>query len=297
MKYIITGAAGNISGLLARRLVAAGHHVTVIGRNEDHLQELVHAGIHTAIGSLEDLPFLKQAFSDADAVYTMVPPNPISNDQIGFHERLGVNYAEAIKHSRIQYVVNLSSIGAHLPKGAGLPSGLFRVERILNSLPIAVKHLRAGYLYQNLFANIGLINNLGIMGSNFSVDANSLPIVSSADIAAAATEELLALDFAGHSVRYVVSDETGTDQIASTIGKAIGKEDLKWTPLDDKQVLYGLLQFGLSRDAAQHIVEIGCAINKGILMEDYYQNRPASLGVIRLSDFAQVFAQAYQSAQ
>jgi uncharacterized protein YbjT (DUF2867 family) len=297
MKYVITGAAGNISGLLARRLAAAAHQVTVIGRNEDHLQELVQAGIQTAIGSLEDLPFLKQIFDGADAVYTMVPPNPISNDQIGFHEKLGVNYAEAIKQTGVQYVVNLSSIGAHLPRGAGLPSGLFRVERILNSLPIAVKHLRAGYLYQNLLANIGLINNMGIMGSNFSVDDNSLPIASAADIAAVAASELLALNFTGHSVRYVVSDETGTSQIADTIGKAIGKKDLKWTRLADDQVLYGLLQFGFSKDAADHIVQTGSAIDKGILMEDYYLNRPATLGAIRLSDFAQVFAHVYRSAQ
>jgi uncharacterized protein YbjT (DUF2867 family) len=297
MKYVITGAAGNISGLLVRRLAAAGHQVTVIGRNEDHLQELLQAGVQTAIGSLEDLPFLKQVFRGADAVYTMVPPNPISNDQIGFHEKLGVHYAEAIQHAGIQYVVNLSSIGAHLPKGAGLPSGLFRVERILNSLPIAVKHLRAGYSYQNLFANIGLINNMGIMGSNFSADDNDLPIASAADIATAAAEELLTLDFTGHTVRYVVSDETGTDQIAGTIGKAIGKEDLRWTRLADEQVLFGLLQFGFSKDAADHIVQTGSAIDKGILMEDYYLNRPATLGTIRLSDFAQVFAHVYQSAQ
>ena len=39
------------------------------------------------------------------------------------------------------------------------------------------------------------------------------------------------------------------------------------------------------------------AIDKGILMEDYYLNRPATLGAIRLSDFAQVFAHVFQSAQ
>lgn len=297
MKYVITGAAGNISGLLARRLVAAGHQVTVIGRNEDHLQELVQAGIQTAIGSLEDGSFLKQVFSGADAVYTMVPPNPISNDQIGFHEKLGVNYAEAIQHAGVQYVVNLSSIGAHLPKGAGLPSGLFRVERILNRLPIAVTHLRAGYFYQNLFAHVGLINSMGIMGSNFMVDDNKLPIASATDIAGVAASALLALDFTGHSVRYVVSDEIGTNQIADAVGKAIGKKDLKWTRLANDQVLYGLLQFGFSKDAADHIVQIGSAIDKGILMEDYYLNRPATLGAIRLSGFAQVFAYVYQSAQ
>jgi uncharacterized protein YbjT (DUF2867 family) len=39
MKYVITGGAGHISKPLAEQLLAAGHEVTVIGRNEEHLKE------------------------------------------------------------------------------------------------------------------------------------------------------------------------------------------------------------------------------------------------------------------
>ncbi len=41
MNYVITGGAGHISKPLAEALLAAGHQVTVIGRNAANLQELV----------------------------------------------------------------------------------------------------------------------------------------------------------------------------------------------------------------------------------------------------------------
>lgn len=280
--------------MLSKQLAAAGHTVIVIGRNPEHLKELP---VQTAIGSLEDVDFLKRAFEGADAVYTMVPPNPVSNDQMGYHEMLARNYADAITHSGIRYVVNLSSMGAHLATGGGLPSGLHRVENILNTLPVNIKHIRASYFYLNLMTNISLIKQMGIMGNNYSVEAGKLPIAAAVDIAAAAGEELQSLNFKGHSVRYVVSDETGTDEIASVIGQAIGQAQLPWVRLEDEQMYNAMLQFGLSKDLANAIVQTGSAIDKGILMEDYYLNRPAVLGAVRLPDFAKLFAHVYQSVQ
>ena len=80
MKYVITGAAGHISKPLAEKLLKAGHDVTVIGRNTENLRSLIELGAKAAIGSVQDVDFLKKAFAGADAVYTMSPPNYDTND-------------------------------------------------------------------------------------------------------------------------------------------------------------------------------------------------------------------------
>ena len=67
MKYVITGAAGNVARPLTEKLLAAGQDVTVIGRNAEHLKPLTGKGARAAIGEIEDVPFLKQAFAGADA--------------------------------------------------------------------------------------------------------------------------------------------------------------------------------------------------------------------------------------
>ena len=296
MKYVITGAAGNISKPLALQLLNAGHTVTVISRNESNVKELTDAGATTAIGSVEDLSFLTAAFAGADAVYTMVPPNHNPVNWKAYIGSVGAIYAKAIAANKIKYVVNLSSIGAHLPDGVGPVSGLYRVEQALNTLQdVNVKHLRPAYFYQNLLANVGLIKGMGIMGSNFSVEEGKFVIVDPTDIATVAAEELLSLSFTGKSARYIASDEVSTAQIASVIGTAIGKPALPWVAFTDEQALGGMLQAGLPAEVANNFVEMGSSIQTGMMMEDYWKHRPTTLGKIKLADFAKVFAQIYNA--
>lgn len=295
MKYVITGGAGHISKPLAEALLAAGHQVTVIARNAANLQELVNKGAKAAIGSVTDVPFLTTAFAGADAVYIMNPPDYTSTTVKATLEQTGKNFTAALKANNIKYVVQLSSIGAHLPEGVGPVSGLYRVEQSLRTLPGAnVLHLRPSYFYYNLFSNLGLIKQAGIAGGNFSVADKKFPIVDPSDIAAVAAEELLKLDFKGHQVRYIVSDEVGTDAIASALGKAIGKPDLAWVKFPDDQAKAGMLQAGLTEDLADNYIEMGHAIDTGIMFEDYWKHKQP-LGKVKLDDFAKTFAAAYNS--
>lgn len=294
MNYVITGAAGHISHALTLQLLAAGHTVTVVGRNEKNLQPLISKGARTAIGSVEDPAFMEKTFTGADAVYTMVPPNMGAADMKGLIEETGKNYTAAIRAAGVKNVVNLSSTGAHLAAGCGPVSGIHRVEQSLNTLTgVNILHLRPSYFYQNLLANIGLIKHAGIIGSNFSIPDGRFPIVDPSDIAAVAAEALLKLEFRGVSHRYIASDEVGTDKIAAVLGKAIGKPDLQWIRFTDEQALGGMLQAGLAKDVSENYVEMGQAMDSGKMFEDYWNNRPATLGKVKLEDFAKEFAAAY----
>ena len=93
MKYVITGAAGNISKPLAEKLLKAGHDVTVISRHEKNIQSLISLGAHAAIGSVEDTDFLTKTFTGADAIYTMVPPHFGATDWKGYIGQIVKNFA------------------------------------------------------------------------------------------------------------------------------------------------------------------------------------------------------------
>ena len=99
MKYVITGAAGNISKPLAEKLLKAGHEVTVISRQEKNIESLISQGAQAAIGSVEDIDFLTKTFTGADAVYTMVPPHFGATDWKAYIGQIGKNFATAIKNS------------------------------------------------------------------------------------------------------------------------------------------------------------------------------------------------------
>jgi len=296
MKYVITGSLGNISKPLSQALVNAGHDVTIITSKQENATAIETLGAKAAIGSVEDAAFLTKAFTGADAVYTMVPPNFGAPEWKKWIGNIGKNYASAIKASGIKYVVNLSSIGAHAHDGVGPVSGLHLAEEALNTLTdVNIKHLRPAYFYPNLFSNISLIKNMGIIGSNFAINENKFPIADPVDIVTVAAAELLQLSFTGHSVRYIASDEVSTDAIAAEIGKAIGKPDLQWVPFTNEQAYDGMKQAGLPEEVAKNYAEMGNAINTGIMSEDYWKNHPATLGKTKLPDFAKVFAAVYNA--
>jgi len=293
MKYVITGSLGNISKPLSQCLIEAAHDVTIITSKQENAAAIEALGAKAAVGSIEDVDFLTKTFTGADAVYTMVPPKWDPIDWKGWFGKIGENYTAAIKASGVNYVVNLSSIGAHMPDGAGPVSGLHRVETALNSLDhVNVKHLRPAYFYQNFLANIGMIKHANIIGGNFG--SERMPLIHPTDIAAVAAEELLNLDFEGHSIRYIVGDERTGKEIASVIGAAVGKPELPWIVFSDEQSLQGAIQAGLPEEVAKNYTEMGHAIRTGAFLEEYEQHKTAFSNT-KLEDFAKEFAGAYNA--
>jgi uncharacterized protein YbjT (DUF2867 family) len=295
MQFVVTGAAGHVSKPLTELLLARGHEVTVIGRKAENIAGLVRLGAKAAVGDLQDVPFLTKTFRDADGVYLMVPPNFQGSDLKKISTETAEGFSIAIKSSGVRNAVFLSSYGAHRLSDAGAISGLGRAEAVLNKLVgVNVLHLRAGYFYTNLLLSIDLIKQSGVMGNMFTIPAGTFTVVDTDDIALAAADALTKLEFKGHSYKYIVSDESGTDEIASVIGKAIGKPDLKWVKFpaaDFKQVLRS---FGFAEGAANEYVEMFTTLETGLLFEDYVKVKP-KLYPTKIEDFAKKFAAAYRA--
>jgi len=294
MKITLTGSLGNISKPLAEILIKNGHKVTIISSDSKKVSDIEALGATAAIGSVSDSAFLTHAFKGADAIYTMVPPNWGVSNYRQYIAETGKNYLEAIKASGVKRVVNLSSIGAHLSGGTGPIAGLYDVEHTLNTLDdIAIKHLRAGIFYINFFFDMGVIRSRGIMGNNYG-EKTKLIMTHPRDIAAAAAQELQG-SFEGQRHRYVVSDEREISQIVKILGTAIDKPELPWVQFSDKETFAGMTSAGMSEAIARTYVEMGTAINGGILFEDFNQHRPEVWGSTKLVDFVKEFAAVYKS--
>jgi uncharacterized protein YbjT (DUF2867 family) len=293
MKITLTGSLGNISKPLAEQLISAGHQVTVISSNADKIAEIEKLGAKAAIGSVYDVDFVAKSFAGADAVYTMVPPNfgvPNFRQYVGGTAQ---KYAEAISKAGVKRVVNLSSIGAHLDGGTGPISGMYDAEITLNKLEgVSVKHVRAPFFYTNFFNNIDMIKHQGFLGSNY--DSNRrLVMVHPKDIAAAVAEELQGSS-TGKGIRYLVSDERITGEIATVLGTAIGKPDLQWIEFTDEQAYNGMLKSGIPPEIARNFVEMGTVVRSGILWEDYNLHKPVASGSRKLESFAKEFADRFK---
>jgi uncharacterized protein YbjT (DUF2867 family) len=296
MKIIVTGSLGNISKPLAEKLLAENHDVTIISSKAEKKPLIEAMGAKAAIGSVEDVDFLTNVFKGADAVYTMVPPYFGASDWKKHIARIGENLATAVKSAGVKYVVNLSSVGAHMPEGCGPVSGLYYTEKALNNLEgVNAKHLRPGFFYTNFYANIGMVKHMGIIGSNYGA-GTPMMLADPDDIAAVAAEELTNLTFTGKSIRYIASDERTADEIAKTLGNAIGKPDLNWVEFGDADSLSAMQQNGLPEEVAKNYVEMGTALRSGEMAKEYNASKPVPLQKTKLETFAQKFAGAYSKA-
>lgn len=296
MKVIVTGSLGHISKPLTRELAQKGHSVTVISSSPERQKDIEDLDATAAIGSLEDSRFLAANFSGADAVYCMVPPNNYFDhdlDLIEYYRRIGNNYAQAIEQSGVKRVVNLSSIGAHLDKGNGILLGAHDVENILNELSqdIAITHMRPTAFYYNLYGYVEMIKKEGFIAANYGAE-DKVVWVSPIDIAAAIAEEILT-PLAGRKVRYVASDELTCNETATILGEAVGKPDLKWIIIPGEQMQSGLEAAGMQPRIAAGLVEMYDSFHSGVLAEDYYRNRPAVMGKVKMTDFAKEFAAVF----
>jgi uncharacterized protein YbjT (DUF2867 family) len=297
MKIIVTGSLGHIGKPLTIELVQKGHEVTVISSNPERQGAIEALGAKAAIGSMEDADFLSASFTGADAVYVMeslgsgryFDPNI---DIIGAINKIGNNYKQAIQQSGVKRVVHLSSIGAHTDQGNGLLAFHYNVEKILKTLPseVAITFMRPVGFYDNLLGFINTIKTQGVIATNYGGD-NKKPWVSPLDIATAVAEELVT-PFAGRKIRYVASDEISCNELASLLGAAIGKPDLKWIVIPDEQMLKGMIAAGINPKIAAGLVEMNASTNTGDLYEDYFRNKP-TLGRVKLADYAKEFAAVY----
>ncbi len=294
-KYVITGSIGHISKPIVEGLVKAGKEVRVITSDAAKVAAIEALDAKALVGSVLDRDFIRRAFQEVDVVYTMIPPIWQTSDWRASQNAVGRAYTEALQGSSVKYVVNLSSIGAHIGNGVGPVDGVADFEKMLNGLAgIAVKHLRPGYFFYNFFTQIGLINHAGILGGNFGLEGQKIPLAHTRDIARVALEELLNVSFTDKSFRYILSDHRTMQDVARVLGQAIGK-NTPWVVFTDEQALKGALDAGVPASHAGLFTEMGAALRSGRMQEDLEKHAPTP-GPTKLEDFASEFQAAFAAA-
>ncbi len=76
MKIFVTGGTGVLGQPTIRLLVARGHHVTALARNEPRAHVVANLGATPLIGDLFDANFVKTAVGDADSILHLATAIP-----------------------------------------------------------------------------------------------------------------------------------------------------------------------------------------------------------------------------
>lgn len=291
--FVLLGSSGQITTQLARLLLAGGHRVRVVGRSAGALAPLAAAGAELAVGDPGDAAFLERAFTGATAAYTMTPPCYGEPDMRAAQDRIGSAVAAALRKVRVPRVVNLSSMGAELPRGTGPIEGLHAQEQRLAAIPgIDLLHLRPGSFMENLLPAAAVVAEAGVLPGMEAPDA-AIPMVATRDIAAVAARELVTPQHRGvlllHAARHV-----SMRQAAAALGAAIGQPGLPYvqTPAEDAKAM--LREHGFSADAANQIERLASWLSTSPLASATVapvEVQPTTLEVFARESFTPAHAQ------
>ena len=264
---VVTGATGRTGRRVTEVLLAKGEKVRVVGRDAKRLASLAQLGAEPFVGNVADVDSMTRGFDGASTVYLVLPEDMSQQDLRAHQERVSDSYAAAISRAHVQFVVNLSSIGAQHAKNTGPIVGLHNHEQKLDRVVgLNVLHLRAAYFMENLFMSVAPLRLMGVLPGGLRADA-PMPWIATQDIGAFAATRLAARDFSGSSIQELHGHrDISMKEAASIVGSSIGKPELEYVQMSNMMLKPALLQMGLPKKTAELIIEMWDGANAGLIV-------------------------------
>jgi uncharacterized protein YbjT (DUF2867 family) len=250
---VLTTPTGHIGGRILTLLRDAGAPVRAIARDPSRLPD----GVDAVAGSHGDPAVLDAALRDgADALFLLVPPNPVAAVPADEYVRFGRVAAEAVARHGVPRVVLVSSYGREIASGAGLLTYAMLLEAEVNRSGAATRALRPPYFMENL---LHLVEPLRAGVLPMAIDPDRvLPMVATADVAARGAELLMDSSWTGQEGDAVV----GPDELTPRgIAAELGVELKPITTADERATL---LAHGASDGFADAMAEMVEAQNRGV---------------------------------
>jgi NAD(P)H dehydrogenase (quinone) len=187
--YAVTGITGKVGGIVARTLLTAGLPVRAVVRDAEKGRPWAEKGCEVAIASIADAYGLTKAFSGADGVFLMTPPD--FDPEPGFprtHEAIAA-IKNATTSARPGKVVFLSTVGAQVSEFNLLNNSKI-TEEGLRTVHVPVAFLRAAWFMENASWDVGAAK-AGVVPSFLQPLDHPIPMVATADIGRTAVDLLL----------------------------------------------------------------------------------------------------------
>jgi uncharacterized protein YbjT (DUF2867 family) len=259
----VMGAAGNVGGRVADRLLREDRQVRVL-EHRRKLDGLAARGATVVRGEAGNPGDLRELFDGAGTALVLLPEDLADPDFTANRSRMSAAIADALAGSGVEQVVVVSTVGAGLADAVGPPAGLRELERRLARLEaLDVLTLRSGFYMENLLAALPMVQSQHRNGSAIDGEV-PIPMIATRDVAGEAATRLLRRDVTGHQVKLLLGPEDVTMAAATrAIGDRLGLPDLPYVQFPPDGVRAALAGAGLSEEAAALMVDMQLAMNRG----------------------------------
>ena len=262
---VITTPTGDIGHQVLANIVQGSEAVRIIARDPSRIPEEILKRVEVVEGSHGDAAIVERAFKGADALFWLIPPEPLM--KLNSIEEAYVDFtrpaAEAIKNCGVKRVVAISAIGRDWKKGAGLATANIKADDLLASTGVALRVLTMPSFMDNLVRQASAIKEKGVFSSPAKADLKT-PLVATSDIAAVAAKFLLDGTWVGQAdVPVLGPEDISPNEMAEILSDVLGKPvRFEQTPIEPYK--NRMVSRGMSEAFAQGLADMMTAKNEGL---------------------------------
>ncbi|WP_327733611.1 NAD(P)H-binding protein [Streptomyces nojiriensis] len=265
---VITAPTGNIGRRLLPLLVEAapahGEELRVVARDPGRIPEALRAEVEVVTGSHGDPATVERAFTGADAVFWLVPPDASLTPEEAY-SGFTRPAARAFAAHGVGRVVGVSALGRGTPQAgrAGLVSASLAMDDLIADTGVAYRALANPSFFENLLEEADSIREHGVFTDTAAADRPA-PLVAVADIAATAAGLLLDRSWTGvGSVPVLGPEDLSPDAMARIMSEQLGRPvRYDRESLDDMRS--AMLAHGLNEAFVEGMVDMKRAKDHGL---------------------------------
>lgn len=216
-RIVVTGATGKTGSVVIAELLKAGYPVRAMVHREDGRSARLRAqGAEIAVADMSDVERVADALKDVQRAYFCPPFDP-------YMIQGAVSFAVAAKAARLEHIVGMTQWLASPSHPSFMTRQHWLADRLFSMTP-GVGHtiIRPGFFADAYMAMMGPAVHLGVFPWVFGNSRNAPP--SNEDIARVTAAALTdPARHAGKSYRPTGPKLLGAEDMASTIGRAVGR--------------------------------------------------------------------------
>jgi len=252
MRYLITGATGDVGSRVVENLLRHGERPRVFVRNAEKARARFGDRVEVYAGDLADPAALRASLEGVEELFLVnTGPGIPERDQAA---------ARAAKAAGVRHLVKLSSMDVE--QGLAIGRWHERGERAIRESGITFTFVRPSGFMTNLLAWAPAVKTEGIVRA--STGNGRRAFIHSDDIAAVATKALTTREYDGESLALTGPEALGFAEVAARIGAAIGRR-LGFQPISDQEARRRYSAISGSEAETEAHVSLWRAIREGRL--------------------------------
>ena len=252
MKYLITGATGDIGSRVTDLLLERGERPRIFVRDPDKARRRFDDRVDVSTGDLADARALRRAVSGMEAVFLVTTGPAIP--------ALDQGAAAAARDAGVRHIVKLSSLDVE--EGLAIGAWHERGETAIRTSGVPFTFIRPSGFFSNLLAWSQSIRGEGVVRS--STGGGRRPFIHSGDIASVCVAALVSGAYKGQALALTGPEALTFGEITEGIGAALGRE-LRFEPIGDGEAGRRFRSTGASSEEVDAHVALWRAIRAGRL--------------------------------